>query len=202
MGRTDKILRASVETYLEDLGRIRSSGGATNERSYYPSLSNLLNAVGSTLSPKVFCVVDPANQGAGFPDINIYAAHQIQKGIPRKGQMPERGVVEVKPATEDAWVTAEGEQVSRYWGKYRLVLVTNTRDFVLLGEDEDGKPVKLETFRLAETVEVFESRLGAPRSFAQEISIGLGEYLSRALSHRATVADRKGIGLAACVLRP
>ena len=30
---------------------------------------------------------------------------------------------------------ATGEQVSRYWTRYRLVLVTNTRDFVPVGED-------------------------------------------------------------------
>ena len=51
-------------------------------------------------------------------------------------------MVEVKPANDDAWLTAESAQVSGYWGKYRLVLVTNTRDFVLLGEDTAGNPVK------------------------------------------------------------
>ena len=54
--------------------------------------------------------------------------------------MPERGVVEVKAAGDDAWLTAAGDQVSRYWGRYRLVLVTNTRDFVLVGEDATDRP--------------------------------------------------------------
>ena len=40
-----------------------------------------------------------------------------------------------------------------------MVLVTNTRDFVLIGEDAAGNPVKLETFRLADTPEEFETRL-------------------------------------------
>ena len=102
-------------------------------------------------------------------------------------------MLEVKPVGDDAWLTAQGDQVSKYWNKYRLVLVTNTRDFVLLGEDEAGRPAKLETFRLAQSAEEFESRLEKPRAFANKAGAGLGEYLSRALSHRATLAEPKDL---------
>ena len=44
---------AAVEAYLTDLRLIRASGGGTDELSYYPALTNLLNAVGG----------DPAAQG-------------------------------------------------------------------------------------------------------------------------------------------
>ena len=186
-------LTTMVEGYFEELRRIHASGGATGERSAYPALSNLLNAVGGALKPNVFCVVEMANQGAGHPDIGLYAAKQVQKGQPREGQMPECGVVEVKPANDDAWVTADSAQVSHYWDKYRLVLVTNTRDFVLVGEDAAGNPVKLETFRLADAADAFESRLRTPRTFAREIGAGLGEYLSRALSHRAALVEPKDL---------
>ena len=47
-----------------------------------------------------------AEQGAGHPDFGLYAKRQVQKGTPRPGQIPERGVVEVKPAGDDAWLTA------------------------------------------------------------------------------------------------
>ena len=73
------------------------------------------------------------------------------------------------------------------------MLVTNTRDFVLLGEDAAGKPVKLETFRLAESAGAFESKLQTPRAFAREVGAGLGEYLCRALSHRATLVEPKDV---------
>ncbi len=56
-------------------------------------------------------------------------------------------MVEVESAGDDAWLTADSDQVSRYWNKYLLVLVTNTRDFVLLREDSTGKSAKLETLR-------------------------------------------------------
>ena len=188
-----KKLATAVEAYFADLRQIRASGGATAERSYYPPLTNLLDAVGGTLKPKVFCVSELAEQGAGHPDLGLYAAKQLQKGTPRKDQMPECGVVEVKPVGDDAWLTAEGDQVSKYWNKYRLVLVTNTRDFVLLGQDEAGRPAKLETFRLAQSAEEFESRLEKPRAFANKVGAGLGEYLSRTLSHRATLVEPKDL---------
>ena len=193
MPTTTAQLTKAVEDYLRYLRLISSSGGATDELSYYPPLNNLLNAVGRTLKPKVFCVSQLAQQGAGHPDFGLYGAKQVQKGQPREGQLPERGVVEVKSASDDAWLTADSEQVSKYWNKYRLVLATNTRDFVLLGEDATGQPVKLETFQIAESAEAFESRLEKPRSFARDVGPGLGEYLCRALTQQASIAEPKDL---------
>ena len=212
MPATNTKLTTAVEQYFTDLRNIRASGGATPELSYYPPLVSLLNAVGATLKPKVFCVSQMAQQGAGHPDFGLYSARQIQKGKPVQGQLPEHGAIEVKPSTNDAWLTADGGQVSKYWCLYRLVLVTNTRDFVLLGEEAAGQPatsvipdhppvipdsdrgptrgfgtgnaqpVKLETFRLADSAEDFDQLLQKPRAFARDVGAGLGEYLSRALS--------------------
>ena len=103
----------AAEHYLADLHRIRASGGATGERSVYIPIANLLNAVGSVLKPKVFCVAELADHGAGHPNFGLYAARRIQKGRPRDGRTPECGVVEVKPAGDDAWVTAASDQVKR-----------------------------------------------------------------------------------------
>ena len=189
MPTTTTKLTSAVKEYFSDLRRIRASGGATSELSTYPALANLINAVGATLRPKVFCVVELANQGAGHPDIGLYASGQVKKGKPGPGQMPERGVVEVKGPGDDAWLTADSSQVSGYWEKYGLALVTNTRDFVLLGEDAAGGPSKMETFRLADSEGEFEAQLQKPRAFARKVGAGLGEYLCRALSHPATIAE-------------
>ena len=186
-------LMAAVKTYFNDLRSIRASGGATGERSYYPPLVNLLNAVGASLKPKVFCVSELAQQGAGHPDLGLYAARQVRRGRLRQGQAPEYGVVEVKPAGDDVWLTAESSQVSRYWDRYRLILVTNIRDFVLLGEDAQGRPARLETFRLADSAADFESKLQHPRAFAREVGATLAEYLCRALSHRAALTEPRDL---------
>ena len=193
MAGLNKKLLAAVAAYFADLRRVRASGGATGERSYYPALAGLLRAVGATLKPKVFCVLEPADQGAGHPDCALYTARHVQRARPRPGQIPERGVVEVKGVGDDAWLTAESDQVSRYWGRYRLVLVTNLRNFVLVGADGRGGPAKLETYRLAEDADDFWRRVETPRTFAREVGAGLGEYLARALSHRAALAEPKDL---------
>ena len=183
-----------VEAYLGDLGRIRASGGATGERSGYGPLANLLNDVGAGLRPKVFCVGELADQGAGHPDFGLYAAKQVRRGRqPKDDQLPEHGVVEVKAADDDAWLTADSAQVCRYWGRYRLVLVTNYRDFLLVGEDATGNPARLESFRLAADAEDFERQLEKPRAFAGRVGVGLGEYLRRVLSHRARLAEPRDL---------
>ena len=193
MSGTTMKLTAAVQEYFADLRRVRASGGATQERSLYGPLGNLLTAIGATLRPKVFCVQELADQGAGHPDFGLYAAKQVQRGAPREAQTPERGVVEVKSPADDAWLTAEGRQASRYWGRYRLVLVTNARDFVLVGEDASGNPTTLETLRLASTEGEFLSRLEKPHAFARDAGASLGEYLARALSHRAALTEPKDL---------
>ena len=193
MSGTTKKLSSAAEEYFADLRRVWASGAATPERSLYGPLGDLLKAVGATLKPKVFCVQEPADLGAGHPDFGLYAAKQVQRGTPREGQTPERGVVEVKPPADDAWLTADGRQASRYWGRYRLVLVTNARDFVLVGEDPHGKPATLETLRLAGSEAEFLSRLDKPHAFARDAGARLGEYLARVLAHRAALAEPRDL---------
>ena len=85
MTRTTTRLTTAVENYLTDLQRVRASGGGTGERSSYGPLANLLNAIGGVLKPRVFCVGELADQGAGHPDFGLYAAKQVQKGQTARG---------------------------------------------------------------------------------------------------------------------
>ena len=189
----DSKFTQAVEAYFTDLRLVRASGGATNERSLYVPLANLLNAVGGTLRPKVFCVQELADQGVGHPDFGLYSTQQVQKGKPKSGQKPERGVIEVKPISDDAWLTADSDQVVGYWKGYRQVLVTNARDFVLVGEDAGGHPVRLESLRLADSASQFDVKLEHPRAFANEVGPGLGEYLTRVLSHAASLSEPRDV---------
>ena len=171
-----------VETYFKDLTEIRSTGGAVPETSYYGALENLLNEVGRKLKPRVRCVPQVADTGAGNPDIGFYTADQFQraKGAdPITGVLPERGVVEVKGARDDSWITASGGQVTKYWGHYGQVLVTNYRDFVFVGRDENDRPVKLETLRLADDEAAFWIRASQPRRFTGEVGDRLVHLLQR-----------------------
>jgi hypothetical protein len=185
-----------VETYLAELRDIRATRAAVAETSYYGPLASLLNEIGATLKPKVRCVINLANRGAGIPDGGLFTANQFQRGSdtePQKGQLPERGVIEIKPARDDAWVIADGAQVSKYWQHYGQVLVTNYRDFVLVGKDSDGRPVKLETFRLAPDETAFWDMAAHPRRTSEQQGERLVEYLKRVMLQGTQIATPEDV---------
>jgi hypothetical protein len=181
-----------VETYLTHLARIHSTGAAVPETSYYAALENLLNEIGGKLKPEVRCVSQLKNAGAGSPDFGLYTANQFQRSKdaePVPGALPERGVVEVKGWADDSFLRAKGAQVSKYWDKYGLVLVTNYRDFVLVGRDDSGKPVQLESYRIAESETAFLEMAGHPRKTAHDQGDRLLEFLRRVLLHAAPLTN-------------
>ena len=73
------------------------------------------------------------------------------------------------------------------------MLVTNLRDFGLVGGDGVGGPATLETFRLAEDADDFWSKVERPRAFARAVDAVLGEYPARALFQRAALAEPKDL---------
>lgn len=188
----DKIIPI-VERYFSRLRDERGLGAGTKERSYYPALADLLNALGQELKPKVLCLSDLANTGAGHPDFGLYAANQVQKGLPRKGQPPERGVIEMKSVDDETWLAAESKQVSKYFGAYRIVIVSNLRDFLIVGENPTGAATKLEGFRLATTAKKFWDMVATPRKSAEQVGRAFGEYLKRALTHSVALREPKDV---------
>jgi hypothetical protein len=150
-----------------------------------------LNGIGKGLKPRVRCVINIKNRGAGIPDGGLFSADQFQRRASEElleGTIPTRGVLEVKGTHEDAWVVADGEQVTRYWGKYRQVLVTNYRDFVLIGQDAEGKPTKLETYRLALSESQFWKAANTEKATAARLSGSFQEFLKRVLLNTAMLA--------------
>jgi hypothetical protein len=172
----DRLIKI-VEDYFAALRDIRRLGAGTPERSYYPALANFLDAIGADLKGQVLCLSDLGNTGAGHPDFGLYTKSQLQRGEPRKGQMPERGVVEMKPVADDAWLTAQAKQVTRYFEAYRLAIVTNLRDFIIIGEGPDGRAEKRESFRLAKDAASFWELVSTPRKSAESVGRAFGEYL-------------------------
>ncbi len=163
------------------------------ETSFYPALEGLLNDVGKTLSPKVRCVINLQNRGAGLPDGGLFTADQFRRRTadpesdanPFLRELPARGVIEAKPPAEDVRSMAETEQVGRYWKRYGVVLVTNFRAFALVAKDVSGRPVILESFSLAESESDFWRLAAHPRKTADEQGARMVEYLRRVLLHNA-----------------
>jgi len=159
----------ALATYLQELRAIKTSGAGVKETSYYPPLANLLNEVGKGLKPRVKCIVNLRDKGAGLPDGGLFTPDQFPKGSdgPPPDLIPARGAIEAKGTGADVDIIADGEQVARYWGRYGQVLVTNYRDFLLVGRDADGRKAKLERYRLAPDEAAFWAAAARPDEAAE-----------------------------------
>lgn len=134
-----------LQRYLRNLYEDYASGEAAVEVSGYGALQSLLNSVGEELTPRVRAVINPRNRGAGTPDGGLFTSDQFQREDRRPvawpAQLPSRGAMEVKGLREDVEEIGQSEQVGRYLARYGQVLVSNYRDFMLLGQNEGGSPI-------------------------------------------------------------
>lgn len=193
--------RPLVEEYLTELSEVRATRANAPETSFYPALEKLLSEIGKGLKPKVRCVINLANSGAGFPDGGLFTADQFgrksrdadERDNPFFGQAPSRGVIEAKPPAADVRQVAGTEQIERYWKRYGMVLVTNFRAFALIGKGLSGEPCILESFALAESEAEFWKLADHPRKTAAEHGERMLEYLKRVLLHNAPLAQPKDV---------
>ena len=185
-----------LEAYLGKIKQICSLGAATEELTYYEALQETLNTLGSKCKPKVFCIGQLKNMGAGHPDFGLYTANQLRKAEirdPVPDQLPERGVVEVKGVNESVGLVGESAQIGKYWERYGLVLITNYRTFRLIGRDARGQRVELEYFRLAESPDAFWEMVATPHETAATVALQFEEFLKRVLLHNARLSQPRDV---------
>ena len=178
--------------YFRNLHEIHSSQAAVKETSYYGTLETLLNEIGKTLKPRVRCIINLRNQGAGLPDGGLFNVDQFPKNQelePFTAIFPERGAIEIKGTKEDIKKIAASEQVQKYWQKYGQVLVSNYRDFLLIGRNSQGQLVELEAYSLAPSEAEFWLKTSNPSKFAAEHGDSLLEYLKRVLLQAAPITS-------------
>ncbi|MDE2257246.1 MAG: hypothetical protein KGK05_05735, partial [Xanthomonadaceae bacterium] len=171
-----------LEEFLTAAVAVRSTGAATKETSYYPALGNLLDAIGDSLKPKVRCITQLKNLGAGNPDGGFFTADQFDRktGEPKQPTAPARGVLEVKAPAESVDDTKASKQIDKYWDRFKLVLVANLRDWLLLGE-RNGQRVELERFTLADTDAGFWELAAHPRKAQHDHGTAFADFLTRVL---------------------
>lgn len=182
-----------AEEFFEAVRRVRALGAGTPETAYYPALHTLFERVGSSLSPKVLALSQLANTGAGSPDYGLFAASQIQKGEPRPGQVPERGVVELKPVADDSLFKSTPAQLSKYFAAYGLVLVSNLRSYQLVGRGPGGQATRLEAFTLAGNPVDFWNLVQTPSISAASVGLAFVEYLRRALTQNVALVQPRDV---------
>ena len=184
----------ALETYLRELSVNHHLG--VKETSHYPAVANLLNEVGRALKPRVHCVIHPSSAGAGLPDGGFFTHDQLHGGATpdlAKGALPARGVIEVKGTGDAAEAIAASPQVAKYLEQYGQVLVTNLRDFVLVGRGADGASTPLESYRLAASEAAFWAATTEPHALAEEHGERFVEYLKRVMLHAAPLASPQDV---------
>jgi hypothetical protein len=185
-----------ISEYLQALHQVRSSRAGVGERSYYPALQGLLNAVGATLKPKVVCVHELADSGAGNPDYGLFTATQLSldesAGV-RALRPPDRGVIEAKSPATDVVQIVDSPQVARYWEHYALVLVTNFRSFVVIGRDEFGRRITRERFDLVDSERGLWELAAVPARLGRETLLRFREFLTRLLLHNASLTQPRDV---------
>ena len=186
--------RNVLSEYLSEIARVRATRAGTEEMSYYPALAGALNGIGGDLKPRVFCVHNLRNSGAGFPDIGLFAG--LGAAAPAEwpeGRPPDRGVVEVDDIPAPLSVKLGSRQVADYLGQYGLVLVTNYREFILLGRDGRGQREVRERFDFgcADADAFFALAAGTRRP--PGLATRFAEFLERVLQHQAPLAEPQAV---------
>jgi hypothetical protein len=185
-----------LAAYLADCRARHRTGAVTPETSFYGPLETLLNAVGQKLKkPRVRCFMSLKNVDGNMPDGGLFTPDQIPRGEgdPLPGQKPARGAIEAKPLADDLAKLIRGEQVARYLAQHQQVLVTNFREFALLGHDDHEKPVRLEFYRLAGSEKEFWELAAHPEQAAKDHGERLLQFIERCLRRPVPLTDPKDV---------
>lgn len=168
-----------LSEYLNHVRRINVSGIATNERSYYPALADLFNAVGASLVPKVVAIHDVASQGVGHPDfvLQVDTTHDT------------RASIEAKPTSYALDGIIASKQVQQYLSHYGLCLVTNLREFALARLGRAGKVVVEMRYSLATTEAEFLS--ASPATVVRRHEQGIADFLVNVFTWDAEITRPK-----------
>jgi hypothetical protein len=184
-----------LEAFLLACLSVRRTAGGTSETSYYTPINNLLDAVGAGLKPKVRCIMQLKNLGAGSPDGGLFTSEQFDRKTSHVKDLsaPARGVIEVKSVAEPVDITTSSPQIDKYWKRYKLVLVTNLRDWQLIGERK-GRRVALERYTLAlDEASFWRDMAGHPVNAEQAHGTAFVDFLQRVLQHSAPLADPQAL---------
>jgi Type ISP C-terminal specificity domain/N-6 DNA Methylase len=178
-------LRMSMlNDFLSQTRRIHISGLATDERSYYPALAALFDAVGATLSPRVVAIHDVASRGAGHPDYVLQAdtTHDT------------RAAIEAKPASYALDDIIASEQVRQYTNHYGLCLVTNLREFALVSPGRAGRAGNVaEIMRYSLATSEAEFWNASPLALNRRHEQGIADFLVTVFTWDAEITRPKDL---------
>ena len=174
--------RAAIDSFLTMVRQVHATGQATPERSYYPSISSLLNGLLNSLRPRRRAITDPQGIEREFPDLGVIEVESNVLVLP----------VEVKPPTveiKDILASAQALKYARTFGG-GLVLVTNIREFAI-GRIDQATNALLEEDRvtLAETA----GQLHARHTVSNELAASFTGMLDTACQARRSLGNPEDV---------
>ncbi len=187
----------AVRAYLADCWQARQYGNPS-ERTFYTPLQALLTAVGATVKPKVFALIESAAvAAAGSPDFGLFSQSAVRRAAPDEATPlavpPDRGVVEVKLPRAELHGLVRSRQVEDYWQRHGLVLATTLRAFQVVGHDPAGRLAPQERFVLADSEAEFWALCRRPADLPAEKARACAEFLWRALQARVSLFQPRDV---------
>lgn len=187
-----------IATFLAACDKVRRTGSAVPETSYYPALDTFLSAVGGALSPPVYSVTHvsgvggPGSTNTGIPDMGLFCdvdgGQKLSENLVYGERLPERGVVEVKPPSVNLDKTVASAQVRKYLDRYGKVLVTNLRDWRLLVRGSSGMRVLQARIELAADEASFWGLATKPSRLGTAAAADFEAFLLEALEGESSIA--------------
>jgi hypothetical protein len=132
--------QAAAATYLRKL----FPGRPPSPVELHAAVHGLLSGVSAYLSPPVY-YSENVGQWEGRT-VGGLASDDPDARLP----VPTHGVVEVRPFDEPLLGYARGSSAAGLWRQYGKVLLTNGWEFLLLGQDAEGRAAVMERFQLGE----------------------------------------------------
>jgi hypothetical protein len=178
---SDMSEQSLLSLYHSEACRIRGTGHAKDEVSFYPVLEMTFNRVGRSLKPAVVAIQHPKGRQGDHPDLGLFEfGHAKAAADWLKTPIPSRGVVEAKPLSYDIDTLQASMQVSDYLKNFGAVLITNFREFRLLALD-GKKMVVREQLVIASS----EASFWALNTNNKRVATGFSEFIHRVLLNNA-----------------
>ena len=183
-------IQQEVEKYLKRMRTVRG-GRPTPESSYYSAPENLINNISDAMNFNLVCNAQSSGDGQ-FPDFGLFSQSRLSAGD-MGGSMPEFGVMEMKGLSADVREVAKGDQAAGYLSTHGIVAISNYREFLLLGKDNEGNPQEREFISLAKSEEEFWNLTSRPSVAAADYAGQLSDFIRQIPLETTTLSESEDI---------
>lgn len=180
-------INKALRDYFQRMKEVKG-GQSAGETSYYDAIAQMMNAIAEALDIDLLCNPQIRSEDGKIPDYGLFSKSRCHADV-APGADPEFGVIEMKYLNEEVRDTAVGRQVGNYLESHGIVVVSNFREFLLLGIDRNGNPWELDFVSLAKSEDEFWKLVGDPTPAARKHADRLAEFVKQLPQGREDISD-------------